>query len=149
MSAVVAIKDSTKLFLWNKDQDAKLSDAIGNKASIGDIGGDGAEEIDVTNMEGDSKQYELGFIDPGSFDITQFLSTDEYSKMSAYLASGETLNWGILVNNRSGEKVLGLQGQGLVKSVKLTGLSVGSAIQVVTTIRCSGSITSDFETPAQ
>jgi hypothetical protein len=146
MAAVISIKDSVQLYI-GEGETLKLTDAIGNKASIGDIGGDGAEEIDVTSMESEAKEYELGYEDYGSFDVTQFLNSDEYAKMATLKESGTNIKWGVLINNKAGEKVLGLQGAGKVKGVKLTGLSVGSAVQVVTTVRCSGAVTSDFELP--
>lgn len=145
--AIISIKDSVQLYIGTGETLA-LTDAIGNKASIGDIGGDGAEEIDVTKMESQTKEYELGFEDPGSFDVTQFLTDDEYTKMATLKDAGTKVKWGVLFNNKAGETVLGLSGEGLVKTVRMTGLSVGSAVQVVTTIRCSGAISSTFEKPA-
>lgn len=146
MAAVIVRDDLVQLYVGNGET-LTATDAVGNKASIGDLGGEGREEIDVTNMESDSKLFELGYQDNGSFDVTQFLNSDEFSKMEAFRASGENVKWGVIIKNKAGEKVLGLQGEGLVKTVKVTGMSVGSAVQVVSTIRVSGEITADFEIP--
>ena len=41
--------------------------------------------------------------------------------------------------------VLGLQGKANVKSIKLTGISVGGLVQVNTSLKITGAVTPDFD----
>lgn len=146
MAGIIALKDNVKLFIWAANASAALADKIGHVVSIGDIGGE-AEQVDVTALDSLAREYELGFTDNGTLEITQNLTDDEYADMTAYQTSGEKFNWGLSVANRAGTQVLGLQGAGIMQNVKLTGIDVSGVIQVVSTIKISGAITQDFTIP--
>ena len=146
MAGIIALKDNVKLFIWASDASAALADKIGHVVSIGDIGGE-AEQVDVTALDSLAREYELGFTDNGTLEITQNLTDGEYEDMTAYQASGETFKWGLSVANRAGTQVIGLQGSGIMQNVKLTGIDVSGVIQVVSTIKISGAITQDFVLP--
>ena len=95
-----------------------------------------------------AKEFENGFEDNGSLEVTQNITDNEYTKMAAWKKSGTMLYWGLSTHNKTGTQILGLKGQGVVKSVKLTGISVGGLLQAVTSIRLSGEITTDFTEPS-
>ena len=146
MAGIVTLKDSVRLYIG---ETAVLTKAnkIGNISSIGDIGGE-AEEIDTTTIDSMAKEFENGFEDNGSLEITQNITDDEYTQMDAWKKAGTMLHWGLSTHNKAGTQILGLKGQGIVKSVKLTGISVGGLLQAVTSIRLSGVIATDFTEPA-
>ena len=146
MAGIVTLKNNVRLYVG---ETAVLTTAnkIGNIVSIGDIGGE-AEEIDTTTIDSMAKEFENGFEDNGSLEVTQNLTNDEYIKMDAWKKSCVTVHWGLSTHNKAGTQILGLKGQGIVKSVKLTGISVGGLLQAVTSIRLSGAIDTDFTEPA-
>ena len=146
MAGIATLKDNVRLYIG---ETAVLTKAnkIGNISSIGDIGGE-AEEIDTTTIDSMAKEFENGFEDNGSLEITQNITDDEYTKMAAWKKVGTMLYWGLSTHNKSGTQILGLKGQGIVKSVKLTGISVGGSLQAVTSIRLSGEIATDFTEPS-
>ena len=146
MAGIVTLKNNVRLYIG---ETAALTKAnkIGNISSIGDIGGE-AEEIDTTTIDSMAKEFENGFEDNGSLEITQNITDNEYTKMDAWKKSGTMLYWGLTTHNKTGTQILGLKGQGIVKSVKLTGISVGGLLQAVTSIRLSGAIATDFTEPA-
>ena len=146
MAGIVTLKNNVRLYIG---ETAVLTTAnkIGNISSIGDIGGE-AEEIDTTTIDSMAKEFENGFEDNGSLEITQNITDNEYTKMDAWKKSGTMLYWGLTTHNKTGTQILGLKGQGIVKSVKLTGISVGGLLQAVTSIRLSGAIATDFTEPA-
>lgn len=145
MAGIATLKDNVKLYLGTSES-LTASNKIGNISQIGDIGGE-AEEIDTTCIDSLAKEYETGFEDNGTLEVTQNITDDEYAVMDGYKKSGVTLHWGLSVSNRTGEQILGLKGKGVVKSVKLTGISVGGLLQAVTSIRLSGEIATDFTAP--
>lgn len=145
MAGIATLKDNVRLYV-GETAELKLTDKIGNISSIGDIGGE-AEEIDTTTIDSMAKEFENGFEDNGSLEVTQNITDDEYTKMDAYKKSGATVYWGLSTHNKAGDQILGLKGQGVVKSVKLTGISVGGLLQAVTSIRLSGEIATNFVEP--
>lgn len=146
MAGIAVLKDNTRFFL-GKQETLTAEDKVANVASIGDIGGE-AEEIETTTIDSDAKEFENGFEDYGTFDLTINITNDEYAVMDGYKKSGEKMYWGLSVLNKSKTaQVLGVKGQGTVKSVKLTGISVGGLLQAVTSIRVSGETATDFVDP--
>lgn len=147
MAGIATLKDNVRLYIGESAVLTKTN-KIGNISSIGDLGGE-AEEIDTTTIDSMAKEFENGFEDNGSLEITQNITDDEYTKMDAWKKSGTMLYWGLSTHNKSGTQILGLKGQGVVKSVKLTGISVGGLLQAVTSIRLSGAIATDFTEPSE
>ena len=147
MAGIATLKDNVRLYI-GETSDLKIADKLGNISSIGDIGGE-AEEIDTTTIDSMAKEFENGFEDNGSLEITQNITDDEYTKMDAWKKAGTMLYWGLSTHNKSGTQILGLKGQGVVKSVKLTGISVGGLLQAVASIRLSGAIATDFTEPSE
>lgn len=147
MAGIATLKDNVRLYIGELAVLTK-TDKIGNISSIGDIGGE-AEEIDTTTIDSMAKEFENGFEDNGSLEITQNITDDEYTKMDAWKKAGTMLYWGLSTHNKSGTQILGLKGQGVVKSVKLTGISVGGLLQCVASIRLSGAIATDFTEPSE
>lgn len=145
MAGIATLKDNVRLYI-GETADLTAENKIGNISSIGDIGGE-AEEIDTTTIDSMAKEFENGFEDNGSLEVTQNITDDEYTKMDAWKKSGVMLHWGLSTLNKKGTQILGLKGQGIVKSVKLTGISVGGLLQAVASIRLSGEIGTDFVDP--
>lgn len=146
MAGIATLKDNVRLYIGEAAVLTKAN-KIGNISSIGDIGGE-AEEIDTTTIDSMAKEFENGFEDNGSLEITQNITDNEYTKMNDWKKAGTTVYWGLSTHNKAGTQILGLKGQGIVKSVKLTGISVGGLLQAVTSIRLSGEIATDFTEPA-
>lgn len=144
--AVVTMKDKVRLYLWEKGQDVKKANKVGNITDVGEIGGE-AEEIDTTTIESLAKESENGFEDNGTVELTQNLDKFEYSTMAAYKQNGTDLMFGISAYNKNNEQVVHLTGSCIVKSVKLTGISVGGLLQVKSTLRINGAIGDYFEDP--
>ena len=147
MAGIATLKDNVRLYIGESAVLTK-TDKIGNISSIGDIGGE-AEEIDTTTIDSMAKEFENGFEDNGSLEITQNITDDEYTKMDAWKKAGTMLYWGLSTHNKSGTQIFGLKGQGVVKSAKLTGISVGGLLQCVASIRLSGAIATDFTEPSE
>ena len=146
MAGIAVLKDNTRFYL-GKQETITAEDKVAHIASIGDIGGE-AEEIDTTTIDSMAKEFENGFEDNGSLEVTQNITDNEYTKMDAWKKAGTMLYWGLSTHNKTGTQILGLKGQGVVKSVKLTGISVGGLLQAVTSIRLSGEIATDFTEPS-
>ena len=147
MAGIATLKDNVRLYIGESAVLTKTN-KIGNISSIGDIGGE-AEEIDTTTIDSMAKEFENGFEDNGSLEVTQNITDDEYTTMDTWKKAGTMLYWGLSTHNKSGTQILGLKGQGIVKSVKLTGISVGGLLQAVTSIRLSGAIATDFTEPSE
>ena len=145
MAGIATLKDNVRLYI-GETSDLKIADKLGNISSIGDIGGE-AEEIDTTTIDSTAKEFELGFEDNGSLEVTQNITDNEYTKMNTWKNSNKTVYWGLSTHNKTGTQILGLKGQGIVKSVKLTGISVGGLLQAVTSIRVTGAINAEFTEP--
>lgn len=145
MAGIATLKDNVRLYI-GETSELKMADKLGNISSIGDIGGE-AEEIDTTTIDSTAKEFELGFEDNGSLEVTQNITDNEYTKMNTWKNSNKTVYWGLSTHNKAGEQILGLKGQGIVKSVKLTGISVGGLLQAVTSIRVTGAINAEFTEP--
>ena len=145
MAGIATLKDNVRLYI-GETSDLKIADKLGNISSIGDIGGE-AEEIDTTTIDSTAKEFELGFEDNGSIEVTQNITDNEYTKMNTWKNSNKTVYWGLSTHNKAGAQILGLKGQGIVKSVKLTGISVGGLLQAVTSIRVTGAISAEFTEP--
>ena len=145
MAGIVTQKDNVRLFIWETGPVA-ASHKLGNIVQVGDVGGE-TEDIDTTTIESTARESENGFEDNGAVDITQNVSTEEYTAMDAYKKAGTDLNWGISAFNKLGEQVIGLKGKGIIKSAKLTGISVGGLLQVNSSLRINGEINNDFVDP--
>jgi hypothetical protein len=145
MAGIATLKDNVRLYI-GEAADLTAADKISNINSIGDIGGE-AEEIDTTCIDSMAKEFENGFEDNGTLEVTQNITDDEYTKMDAWKKSGVMLHWGLSTHKKDGAQIFGLKGQGVVKSAKLTGISVGGLLQCVASIRLSGEITTDFVSP--
>lgn len=146
MAGIVTQKDNVRLFIWDEGAEVNASDKVGNITQLGDVGGE-TEDIDVTTIESLAREYENGFDDNGTVDITQNLTSNEYTTMSVRKDTGTALNWGISAFNKKGVQVVGLQGKGLIKSAKLTGISVGGLLQATSSLRINGAISNDFVDP--
>lgn len=146
MAAVVVMRDNTRLFLWDPSENVKAADKMANITQIGDVGGD-AEEIDTTAIDSMAKEFELGFVDNGTLSLTENVTDNEYAKMAQLMTSAQDVNWGISSFNKSGVQIIGIKGKGIVKSAKLTGISVSGLLQVTSDIRVNGEITQDFVDP--
>lgn len=145
MAGIATLKDNVRLYI-GEESELKIADKLGNISSIGDIGGE-AEEIETTTIDSTAKEFELGFEDNGSLEVTQNITDNEYTKMNTWKNSNKIVYWGLSTHNKTGTQILGLKGQGIVKSVKLTGISVGGLLQAVTSIRVTGAINADFTEP--
>ena len=146
MAGIAVLKDNTRFYL-GKQETITAEDKVAHIASIGDIGGE-AEEIDTTCIDSEAKEFENGFEDNGSLELTVNITDNEYTVMDGYKKSGAMMHWGLsaLTKDKS-KQVLGLKGTGIVRSVKLTGISVGGLLQAVVSIRISGAITTNFVDP--
>jgi hypothetical protein len=145
MAGIATLKDNVRLYI-GETETLTAENKISNINSIGDIGGE-AEEIDTTTIDSIAKEFENGFEDNGSLEVTQNITDDEYAKMDTWKKAGTMLHWGLSTHNKAGEQILGLRGKGVVKSAKLTGISVGGLLQCVASIRLSGAIETDFVDP--
>lgn len=145
MAGTATLKDNVRLYMA---QEAITSESkVGNIASIGDIGGE-AEEIDTTTIDSMAREFVNGYEDNGTIEITQNITNDEYTVMNGYKESGTEINWGIaFLNNAKNKQLLGLSGKGIVRSVRVTGISVGGLLQAVTSLRVSGTIGTQFKDP--
>lgn len=147
MAGIATMKDNVKLYLSETKESLK-DNKVGRIVSIGDIGGE-AEEIDTTCIDSLAKESINGFEDYGTVDITQNLTSDEYSTMDGYKKSNKELFFGLSVRSvpvvMTESPILGLSGKAIVKSVKLTGISVGGLVQVNTSIKLTGDVTTDFD----
>ena len=148
MAGIVAKNDRTKLFLREAGAGAfALDDKIGNMTNIGDISSTD-EEIDVTTLEQDVRDFENGFSDSGSIEITQNLTQDEFDIMSEYKENETDLKVGVAIINKAGMQVIGIQcAKAKIMTVTLGGMSVGGVLTVVTSIRIKSKFTRDFVAP--
>lgn len=146
MAGIAVQKDNTRLFVGPRGESLTEVNKMGNVASVGDVGGE-IEEIDTTTIDSMAKEYEVGFEDNGTVEITQNLTSNEYSAMKNYKDNNEDLVWAISSFDKKGEQVIGLTGNGVISGLTLTGIGFGELLQVVTTIRVSGAINNDFVDP--
>lgn len=144
--AIVAMKGNVKLYIGTSST-LSASDKLGHVSEIGDMSSE-AEDIDVSDLDSQSREYENGFDSNGNLELTLNLTDAEFTKMKGYKDNGTDLYWGLTIANKAGTHVLGLSGQGQVKSVTLTGLSVGGIIQVQSVVRISGNIGTTFTDPS-
>lgn len=142
MAGTAVLRDNVKLYLGETDN-LTAAEKIANIASIGDIGGE-AEEIDVTTIDSTAKEFENGFDDSGSLELVLNIVPDNYNKMYDWQTAGTSLHWGLTADNKAGGELLRLKGRGIVKSVKVTGISVGGVLQANVSIRLSGKIEKGF-----
>lgn len=146
MAGLIAQKDNTRFYISNKDN-LTANDKVHNVASIGDIASD-TEDVDVSTLESIAREYESGFESNGNIDLTLNLTSEEYVTMDNYKNDGTNIKWGLAVLNKAKtDTIVGLSGGGQVKSVTLTGLTVGGVIQVNASIRVSGDIDNKFKAP--
>lgn len=146
MAAIVTMKDNVRLFIWDKGAEVAAGDKVGNITQLGDVGGE-TEDIDITTIESPAREYENGFDDNGTIDITQNMTSNEYTYMASRKNNGDDIEWGISAFNKKGMQVLGLHGEGMIKSAKLTGISVGGLLQCSSALRVNGAIDMGFVDP--
>lgn len=147
MAGIVQMKDNVRFFLWTSGNLAKPENKLGNLVSIGEVGGE-AESIDTTTLESMAKESEVGFTDNGTVELVQNLTNNEYNKMRSLMDDGTVFNFGMSVwDRKTKSQVVGLQQKGIVTSLKLSEASVGSLMQVNTTITISGAINIGFTDP--
>lgn len=146
MAGIVVQKDNTRLFIWKAGKAVTAADKVGSITQVGDVGGE-TEDIDTTTIESMAREYENGFEDNGSIDITQNVTQHEYTTMDTLKKNGEDIEWGISSFNKLGEQVIGLTGKGQIRSAVLTGISVSGLLQVNSSLRVSGAIDNDFVDP--
>lgn len=146
MAGIVVQKDNTRLFIWKAGEVVGAGDKVGNITNIGDVGGE-TEDIDTTTIESLAREYENGFDDNGTVDITQNVTQNEYVTMDTLKKNGDDIEWGISSFNKAGAQVIGLHGAGQIKSAVLTGISVSGLLQVNSSIRVSGEIDNTFVDP--
>ena len=147
MAGIVTMKDNVKLYLGEVGAELTAANKVGNITQISDIGGE-SEEIDTTTIESQAKESENGFEDNGTVDITQNLTNDEYVTMDEYKKAGTEKQFGLTIADKKGQHILGLKGRAVVRSVKLTGISVGGLLQVNTTLKLNGEVETGYEGPA-
>lgn len=146
MAGIVQMKDNVRFFLWTGAA-VQATDKLGNLVSIGEVGGE-AESIDTTTLESMAKESEVGFTDNGTIPLVQNLTANEYNKMRSLMDNGTVFNFGMSVwDRKTKSQVIGLQQKGIVTSLKLSEASVGSLMQVNTTITISGAINVGFIDP--
>ena len=146
MAGIVQMKDNVRFFLWTGAA-VQAADKLGNLVSIGEVGGE-AESIDTTTLESMAKESEVGFTDNGTIPLVQNLTANEYNKMRSLMDNGTVFNFGMSVwDRKTKSQVIGLQQKGIVTSLKLSEASVGSLMQVNTTITISGAINIGFVDP--
>lgn len=146
MAGIVQMKDNVRFFLWTGAA-VQAADKLGNLVSIGEVGGE-AESIDTTTLESMAKESEVGFTDNGTIPLVQNLTANEYNKMRSLMDDGTVFNFGMSVwDRKTKSQVIGLQQKGIVTSLKLSEASVGSLMQVKTTITISGAINVGFTDP--
>lgn len=150
MAGIVVQKDRVRMYIgpWGETgyQGLKAENKIGNITNVGDIGGE-TEEIDTTAIDSMAKEYDTGFTDNGTVEVTQNLLANEYAVMAAYKDNNTDIGFALTAFNKEGDQVLSLAGKAVVSSVKLTGVSVGSLLQVVVSLRVSGALYYDFVDP--
>lgn len=146
MAGIAVLKDNTRLFVAPYGETITAANKMGNISQVGDIAST-AEEIDTTTIDSMAKEFEAGFTDNGSIELTQNLTQYEYSTMAAYQDNGDDVAWAISSFNKKKQQVIGIKGKGTVMGCTLTGISVGGLLQVVTSIRISGNINRTFVDP--
>lgn len=146
MAGIVTQKDNVRLFIWDEGAEVAASNKVSNITQLGDIGGE-TEDIDTTTIESLAREYENGFTDNGTIDITQNMTFNEYQTMAARMDSSQDLRWGISVFNKKGVQVVGMTGKGVIKSARLTGVAVSGLLQATSSLRVNGAITNDFVDP--
>lgn len=145
MAGIVSMKDSTRLYLGTSST-LVLGDKIGHVSQIGDVSSE-TEDVDVTTLESQAREFENGFTSNGELQITLNLTDNEYTKFKNWKDNGTDLYFGIGIFDKVGAQKLGLRGQGQIKSISLTGMSVGGLIQVNANLRLSGELSADFVAP--
>ena len=144
--AFIAKDDRIQLFLATTSTISK-ADKIGKVTSIGDVAST-KEEVDVTTLEDASRVFESGFNDNGSLEITQNLTTSEYTDMATLQENETEVKLGLALLDKEGEIILGLRcAKAKVLTVTLGGMSVGGIVTVVTSIKLNDSLKRDFTIP--
>lgn len=146
--ALASMKDNVQLFI-NKDTEAELTaeDKVVVK-TIGEIGNGEAEEIEVTDLSSEEREYTQGYSDPGTLDITMNMAEGVYEKFDEYKQNNDILKFGLSILTRDKKtQVLGLAGKCYVQSAKITGMEVGGVLEVAVTFKLTGKITSEFVNP--
>lgn len=148
MAGIVAKNDRTKVFLTEAGVTAfVLADKVGKLTNIGDIGSTD-DEVEVSDLEADTKEYETGLTDNGTLELTQNLTSSEYDDMMTYKEEEADLKVGIAITNKAGTVVIGRScASAKVLSVTLGGMSVGGVITVVTSLRLSAKLVTGFTIP--
>ena len=142
MAGIATLKDNVHLYIGESSA-LTTTDKIGNVYSIGEVGGE-KEEIDVTTIDSQAKEYVPGFADNGSVQIAQNITKDEFAKVKQWVTSGTMLHCGIAFTDAS---ECNMKFKGFIKSYKLGGMEVGGVLRVTYDIRVSGEI-EDFTEPS-
>lgn len=148
MAGIVAKNDRTKVFIAEAGEaEFTLADKVGKLTNIGDITSTD-EDVEVTGLESDTKEYETGIPDNGTLELTQNLTSSEYDDMMEYKENETDLKIGIAITNKAGELVVGRScAHAKVTGVTLGGMSVGGVITVVTTFRLNAKLVPGFTIP--
>ena len=146
MGYAIVNKDNTQVFIGSGET-LTLDDKIHKITSVGDISAGTVEEIEVTNFESDAKEFAGGLSEPGEFDIEQYFVSEDFDKLLEFKENETPIKWGVHIKDNKGTRLLGVNGAGLVKDVKTTGLQTNTPVKTVITIRRSGKFSVDFELP--
>ena len=148
MAGIVAKNDRTKVFITEAGATAfKLADKVGKLTNIGDIASTD-DEVEVTGLESDTKEFEAGISDNGTLELTQNLTATEYDDMMEYKENETDLKIGIAILNKAGTVAVGRScAHAKVLSVTLGGMSVGGVITVVTSFRLNAKLVTGFTVP--
>lgn len=145
-NSAVIIKAGNTDFYMAKGLDAVLTPADRYRCySVGQQTKD-YEEVETTDLDSTAVDTDAGLPDEGTIEIVQRITKDELTKQRAL--SGKEVTFGLVARNKDGEEVVGLGGNGWVKTVAFNGFTVGGLLEVTTTIRIKGSL-GDFEAPVE
>lgn len=135
--AIVVKAGNTDLFMAEGlDTELKITDRY-RCLSVGEQTYD-IDEVDVTDLDSTAKDSDAGLGDEGSIAVVQRITKDELAKQRAL--KGKYVSFGLAARNKEDVAVVGLGGNGWVKTVAFNGFTVGGLLEVTTTIRIKGSL---------
>lgn len=134
MAGIVARNNNVRLYLAPIEETMDRSHKITHVVSIGEITEE-AEEIDVTTLDSLGPETIDGDESPIDISIVQNVTQDEYSKMRTWRKQQTPLQFGLVVEDNSGFKVINLRGEGRIRSVSLSGMERNGLIQVTSILR--------------
>lgn len=145
MAGIAILKDSVRLYVGATT--LAKADKMSNVVSIGEIGAD-TEEIETTCLDSSAKEKTGGFTDYGTFSVEQNITESEYTKLSTLQKAGTPVKWAVFADNKAGETVFKMGGEGFVKTVKWSGATVGDLLKVSAEISISGEPSETVTEPA-